>query len=178
MHLSLQWKSYKYYVICVLVAFRYPACNAHVSYFDVICDLPGCTVFSTLSHKQHDFWRKKLMSINWVVDIVYISFWNISHSKKKWARYDKKMYIGLHVKYPLFLSDFNGTWTFSTDFRKILKYHVSKKIRRVRADLFHAARRTDRRTDVTKLIIAFRNFANESKQGTPWHQGQHERTTS
>jgi len=29
-----------------------------------------------------------------------------------------KMYIGLHVKYPLFLSDFNDTWIFSTYFRK------------------------------------------------------------
>jgi hypothetical protein len=29
--------------------------------------------------------------------------WNIFHSKKKWARYDK-MYIGLHVNYPLFLA--------------------------------------------------------------------------
>jgi hypothetical protein len=28
---------------------------------------------------------------------------NISHSEKHWARYD----IGLHVKYQLFLSDFN-----------------------------------------------------------------------
>jgi len=28
------------------------------------------------------------------------------------------MYIGLHVKYRLFLSDFNWTWIFSTDFRK------------------------------------------------------------
>jgi len=28
------------------------------------------------------------------------------------------MYIGLHVKYQLFLSDFNWTWNFSTHFEK------------------------------------------------------------
>jgi len=37
------------------------------------------------------------------------------------------MYIGLHVKYPLLLHDFNGTLIFLTHFRKILKYQISLK---------------------------------------------------
>ena len=35
-----------------------------------------------------------------------------------------KMYIGVHVKYLLFLSDCNETWIFLTDFWKILKYQI------------------------------------------------------
>jgi len=34
------------------------------------------------------------------------------------------------------------------------------KIRRVGAQLLHTDGRTDRRTDMTKLTVAFRNFAN------------------
>jgi len=34
------------------------------------------------------------------------------------------MYTDLHVEYPLFLSDFNGTSNFSTDFRKKKKLNI------------------------------------------------------
>lgn len=66
------------------------------------------------------------------------------------------MYRGLHVWYPLFLSDF----------RKTLKISHLKKIRPLGAELFHA----DGQTDVTKLTAAFHNFANMPKKKP--HSGQ------
>jgi hypothetical protein len=53
----------------------------------------------------------------------------------------------------LFLSGFNETLMLLTDFRKTLKY------RPVGAELFHV----DGQTDMTKLTVAFRNFANAPK---------------
>jgi len=47
------------------------------------------------------------------------------------------MYIGLHVKYPLFLSDFNETYI-SRQFSKNLQISNLMKIRPVGAELFHA----------------------------------------
>jgi hypothetical protein len=38
------------------------------------------------------------------------------------------------------------------------------KVCPVEAELFHADRRTDRRTDTTKLVVAFSNFANAPKK--------------
>jgi hypothetical protein len=73
----------------------------------------------------------------------------------------KKMYIGLHVKYPLFLSDFKESCIFSTDFEKSsnVKLHENPL---VGPPLFHA----DGQTDMTKLIVAFRNFVNAPKYVT------------
>jgi hypothetical protein len=71
------------------------------------------------------------------------------------------IYKGLHVSTR---SNFNETLVFSTNFRKILKYQILMKIRPVGAELFRA----DRRTDTTKPIVAFRNFANATKKQVVW----------
>jgi len=86
------------------------------------------------------------------------------------------MYIGLHVKYPFFWSDFNETWILSTIFWKILECRISCKSVQWEPS---CSVRSDGRTDMTKLIVAFHNFANApKKQGrkskvslsTPWRR--------
>jgi len=62
------------------------------------------------------------------------------------------MYAGRKVKYPLLLSDFNETWISLDRFSKNSQNHVGAE--------FHA----DRLIDMTKLIVAFRNFANSLKK--------------
>jgi hypothetical protein len=81
--------------------------------------------------------------------------WNIPHFKKNWGRCDKKMYIGLHVKYALVWTDFNQTWIFWKDCFKNIQIRPA-----VEAELFHANRQTDK----TKQIVAFRNFTNPPKK--------------
>jgi hypothetical protein len=70
-----------------------------------------------------------------------------------------QMYIRPHVKYPLFLSDFNETLIFSTDFQKNPQISIFMKVRLLRAELFHAGGQTD----MTKLTVALRNFMNAPK---------------
>ena len=75
--------------------------------------------------------------------VKHFSFWELSEI---WS----KMFVGLHVKYRLFLSDFNETWIFSTDFRKILGYKILWKSVQWNPSWLHAVGRTD----VMKLIVA------------------------
>jgi hypothetical protein len=71
-----------------------------------------------------------------------------------------KMYIGLHVKYPLFLSHFNEILICPIDFRKILIYQISWKSVQWEPS---CSMRADGRTDRTELIVALRNFAKAPK---------------
>jgi hypothetical protein len=68
------------------------------------------------------------------------------------------MYVGFHAKYLLFLLDFNETWILLTDFQKrsssvILHQNLSS------GSWFAPCGRTDK----TKLIVTFCNFANTHK---------------
>ena len=63
------------------------------------------------------------------------------------------------------LSDLNETQIFSTDLKKNIKIQNFMKIRQVGAELFHA----DGQTDITKLAVAFRNFAKRPKNDIQDH---------
>jgi len=66
------------------------------------------------------------------------------------------MYIGHGVKYLFFLSDVNETWIFSTDFLKMLIHKISWKSVQWKP--------SSMRTDMMKLIVAFRSFATVPKK--------------
>jgi hypothetical protein len=70
----------------------------------------------------------------------------------------KKMYIDLHLKYPLFFSNFNETWIFLTDFKKILIYQILWKYVPWEVS---CAMQMDRH--ITKLIVTFHIFSNAPK---------------
>jgi len=63
------------------------------------------------------------------------------------------IYAYVYTKYSLFLSDFKENRIFSTGFRKIFIYQITRKsVHREPS----CSMRTDRRTDLTKLMVAIR----------------------
>jgi hypothetical protein len=65
------------------------------------------------------------------------------------------MYVRLHVKYPLLLSDFNETWTFLNRIKKNTQISTLMKIRPVGAELFHADGRADGHDEVDSRFWQF-----------------------
>ena len=69
---------------------------------------PAIQYFSTLSHTWHDF-RKKLLNTKCVFPVSQKLLSETFFIPRRNERDKSKIYIGLHVKYPLFLSDINET---------------------------------------------------------------------
>jgi hypothetical protein len=95
--------------------------------------------------------------------------WNSFNSRKTERDATKNVYLSVCEVPPFFfLSYFNETWIFPTDFRKILKYQFSWKSFQW---LSSCSVRKDRRTDMKKQIVTFRNFEKSLKKTRPKYSG-------
>jgi hypothetical protein len=121
-----------YYTFWVCVcSLRYPACNAHARHI-VICGLPRSTIVF------HVIWHTAQLRKEHKVCVLAVrNVWQ--ELSQIWSH----SHIALHVKYPIFLSDFNEIWIFWADFRKILKYQISRQSAHWEAGCY----RTDGRTE-------------------------------
>ena len=111
--------------------------------------------FSALFHEWHYFW-KKLWNIKHVINFSP----NLSETIliPRWIQWDRsKMYIGLHVKYPLFWSDFNEPWSAGQIFEKYSNVKFTKFCP-AEAELLHEDRQTRRN------FITCHNFVNAPKK--------------
>ena len=131
----------------------------------VVCGLLGSRIFfphlltnGTISKK------KRVTEPKTCVLIVYTAFvWNIFHSKKNCARYNKKCIL-VFIEVPIMLVWFLWNLNFLDRFSKNTQISNFKKICPAGAKLLC----TDRWVDMTKLIVAFGYFANMPKNDI-WH---------
>ena len=118
---------------------------------------PLYTIFSTLSHKHHGFRKKKVIDnksvFQFSLQICLKHFLFEEELSEIWS----KFYSFPHVMCPILLSGFDETWNLSAYFRKYVLNFMNVCL--VGAELFHA----DRWTDMTKLKVAFCDFAKAPK---------------
>jgi hypothetical protein len=117
----------------------------------VISVLSGSTVFFHIISQTALFSKKRYWIQNVYIDFLYNFCEKYFSFYEELRRYDQKIYICLHVKYPVILVIFKWNLNFFQYNRKNIPISNFMKIRPVGAELFHA----DRRTGMTKLIVAF-----------------------
>jgi hypothetical protein len=93
------------------------------------CHLWSVWLYQIFPHylkKRHGFRKSNVIAHKMCFDFLY------KHRLKNVSFQEEfsemtYMYISLHVMYLLFFSDFNQTWIFWTDFRKVIKHQISGK---------------------------------------------------
>ena len=132
---------------------------------NVICGLPrSTTYFHIISYTSR--FSTEVMENKMCVPIFSTTFSEIVFISR---RSERDMIKNVHwssCRVPFILVRLRWSLNFIESFSKNAQISNFMKIRPVRAELFHADRQTERdfgRTDMTKLIVAFRNFANVYK---------------
>ena len=128
--------------------------------------------FSTLSHKGQIFEKKTTYFEHQMCVLIFCTkfAWKMSHSKKNLARYYQRcILVFMYFICMLFLYGINEIRISSTNFGKILKYHISwKSVFWEPSCFMRKDGRTDgeidRLTDVAKLSVTFLNFASSPKK--------------
>ena len=141
--------------IIILSVCLYPACNAYAQYRPLysarlhnICPLyliNGMIFVKKVTERE--------------MNVLNFLAWNISHSKKQWARYDQKCVFVLNLKN---LVSFLMKIEFSRQiFEKYtnIRFHENLFNGNTVALFVRTYWRTDRQTDMPKLFVAVRNFA-------------------
>jgi hypothetical protein len=143
--------------VCVC-SFRYTACNAHAPYFH----LWPAPVYKIFLHYLINvtFFEKNLLNTKCVFWLPLQCLSETLLIIRKLSEIWSQVYSVLHAKYPLLLSDINKIWLFSAVFRKSVKCQISWKSLQWEPSCFMWK---DGTTDMTKLIVAIRNFANTPK---------------
>ena len=146
--------------MCVC-SLSYPACKAHAPNCILIYGLAYCAYFSTLSHKRHDYRKKKVIEHKICILILQLLCYRFLILRRS-HRYILFNVHRSRCKVPVIFFRIL-TRIFWTYFREILRHKISWKSDRWEPS---CSIRTDRYTDMTKLIVASRNFAHALENGT------------
>jgi len=152
----VQWKINKCYIfwasVCRLI---YPACIVHTPYF--LC--PACLYKSFQHYIIQGTILENFIQYK-ICDLIFctIFLWNISHSKKKRARYDKNMYWSSHK---LFVIPVRFQWKFSWN---IFEKYNQISLKSLQWEPSCSRGQREGQTDMTKLIVDFPIFVNPPKK--------------